>query len=666
MKTVYLQKEIISKFKGVHNLEIDVAEEGTRIIGDNATGKTTVADAFIWTLFDKDTQGKKDFDIKTRVNGETLKGAEHKVELHLNVDGRLVKLAKIYKEKWVKKQGSANSEMKGHTTDYYVDDVPTKKKDYDALINAIIDEETFKLLTSPSYFAKLPWKDRRAILMTLVDELTDEQVISSNKDLKDVMNIMSGKSAEDFKKMVQSQQRAINDELKSIPARISENQNQVTEHVDDTQLQERLKSVEGLIEAAQKESYKIESGETLTNKKAQLLIAKSELDSFIRNYSPSNALEVAKLDVKQQEERANLMNMESDQRELTNRLNRLNNDRVLINNNIDFLNERREAALKMYHDLKNKVFEHKDECVCPTCDQALPEEKVAATRTRAEESFNATKESELEKILTEGKTLAADLVKNKDELTVINEQEVKVKVKLEKLELPIKEKKEVAGKISKEIAKLKSETPKVEDQTEYGTLQAKLNSLTKEVDELVQSNVEATNVIAQKINQLKLDKMLINEEISKIANSVNIKQRIEELIMQEESLTKQYQELSEKLFIVEEFVRAKVSMLEERINSKFKLTTFRLFKNQINGGLEECCDIIHDGVSFEGGLNNAMKINVGLDIINTLSNHHQIKAPIFIDNAESVTKFIDIDAQIIALVVDENCKELTQLADEDE
>lgn len=70
------------------------------------------------------------------------------------------------------------------------------------------------------------------------------------------------------------------------------------------------------------------------------------------------------------------------------------------------------------------------------------------------------------------------------------------------------------------------------------------------------------------------------------------------------------------------------------------------------------CETLYEGVPYGSGLNNAAKINVGLDIINTLSEHYGILAPIFVDNAEAVTKFINVDAQLISLVVSEKDKQL--------
>lgn len=134
--------------------------------------------------------------------------------------------------------------------------------------------------------------------------------------------------------------------------------------------------------------------------------------------------------------------------------------------------------------------------------------------------------------------------------------------------------------------------------------------------------------------------------------------RVMELEKQERELAAEYERLQHELFLCEEFTKTKVSMLDAKINSKFKLARFRLFEDQINGGIKEVCDTLYKGVPYDGGLNNAARINVGLDIINTLGEHYGFSAPIFVDNAEAVTKLIGTDAQVIRLVVSEADKRL--------
>lgn len=141
--------------------------------------------------------------------------------------------------------------------------------------------------------------------------------------------------------------------------------------------------------------------------------------------------------------------------------------------------------------------------------------------------------------------------------------------------------------------------------------------------------------------------------------SEKAKMRIDELAQEEGKLAAAYEECNSQIFLVDSFIRAKTDMLSERINSRFQLARFVMFKRNIgNDGIEECCEVAVNGVPYSD-LNNAMRINVGLDIIRTLSEHYHFNAPVFVDNAESVTDLLPMpDHQVIRLVVSEPDKQL--------
>jgi len=166
-----IEKLKIRNFKGLREQDIEFNELSTTICGENGTGKTTVVDAFNWLLFEKDSKGRTQFEIKTLENGEPIHGLEHSVEGMFKVDGRQLKLKKVYKEVWTKRKGDDQETFTGHEIERFVNDVPVKKMEYESKINELIDEKIFQLLTDPLYFSqKLHWKDRRKILFELAGE----------------------------------------------------------------------------------------------------------------------------------------------------------------------------------------------------------------------------------------------------------------------------------------------------------------------------------------------------------------------------------------------------------------------------------------------------------------------------------------------------------------
>ena len=139
--------------------------------------------------------------------------------------------------------------------------------------------------------------------------------------------------------------------------------------------------------------------------------------------------------------------------------------------------------------------------------------------------------------------------------------------------------------------------------------------------------------------------------------------RILELEVQEKELAAEFERLEAELFLIEKFIIKKVEMLEGQINSRFKLARFKLFETQINEGIKECCEVLYNGVPYNHGLNSGARINVGLDIIQTLSDYYGFQAPVFVDNRESINDLFPISSQVISLVVS-NDKALTILKTE--
>lgn len=133
--------------------------------------------------------------------------------------------------------------------------------------------------------------------------------------------------------------------------------------------------------------------------------------------------------------------------------------------------------------------------------------------------------------------------------------------------------------------------------------------------------------------------------------------RIEELKAEERKLAAEYEDLERQLYLTEEFVRTKVRMLEDKINSKFRMARFKLFDVLVNGGIEECCETTFQGVPYSN-LNNGARLNIGLDIINTLAEHYGFAPVVFIDNAESVTDILPTKGQQIRLIVSAADKKL--------
>ena len=197
----------------------------------------------------------------------------------------------------------------------------------------------------------------------------------------------------------------------------------------------------------------------------------------------------------------------------------------------------------------------------------------------------------------------------------------------------------------------------VKDLPGYKAKLAEKNEIEQAIKDLRIGNKDEIQEIQNKILDINVDIRSLQADLAKKDQAERAKARIEELEKEERELAAEYEKLEHELFLIDQFIKTKINLLESRINNKFKMARFKLFDVQVNGGVVECCETVYDGVPY-GDLNNAARINIGLDIINTLSEHYGFEAPIFIDNAESVTELVGTNAQMVRLIVAEADKQL--------
>ncbi|WP_269757882.1 hypothetical protein [Thalassobacillus sp. C254] len=212
--------------------------------------------------------------------------------------------------------------------------------------------------------------------------------------------------------------------------------------------------------------------------------------------------------------------------------------------------------------------------------------------------------------------------------------------------------------LDSEIKALEEKTSDITENSGYRTKVEQAKNIEKSIEALRSSVDESASKVKDQITNLKAEKDKLELDLSKFNQENLAQKRMQELADQEKKLAAEFEQLEQQLYLTEEFIRTKVNLLEEKINSKFQYAQFKLFDTQINDGLKETCETLYKGVPYSGGLNNAARINVGLDIINTLSEHYGFSAPIFVDNSEAVTRLIDTKAQVISLIVSEEDKAL--------
>jgi len=287
MKQITLHRLVLQNFKGF-TFVLSAEDADTNVYGANATGKTTLADAFSWLLFDKDSLGRADFEIKNLdAMGNEEHGLDHSVEGLLSVNGTLTSLKKIYREIWTKKRGSAQAMFTGHTTEYFIDGVPVQKKDYVAHVTDLAGEESaFKLLTSPTVFPALHWQKQRALLLEICGDITDTQVIESDSKLTPLLEILGKRSIDDHRKVIASRRNEINKELEKIPVRIDEVRRGLPEiaGLDRKMIAADIQRLETSLNDAKLRLQGIDTGGNIAELSKKLSIANADIQKIEQAY----------------------------------------------------------------------------------------------------------------------------------------------------------------------------------------------------------------------------------------------------------------------------------------------------------------------------------------------------------------------------------------------
>lgn len=639
MKKLILKQIRLLNFKGAADVTIDFKDGMTSIYGMNGTGKTTVFDAFTWLLFGKDSKDRKKFDLKTYDSkGKIIPQIPHEVSAILILNGQEINLCRRFTEKWVKPKGQAEKRFEGNEEERLYNDVPCNLKEWNEKIGAICSEESFKFITSPTYFTSQHPDTQRAMLFRMAGDISDEDIAKGNKDFEKLLKDLTGKTMDEYKKEIRAKKARIKAEYEGIPERIDERKRDIPQVEDWDALEKSIKSdqeqiaeIDALItdkvkaaNAANDERLKV------VNQLNEIKIKKNDRISAIRleamkGYNDDMA--------KQREIMDKIRNAESMRKSLNAQMDADNQE-------LGRLKKQREDLLGKYNEIKHRQI-HFDEndFICPTCKRRFEIDEIEAKQDEMKKNFNEKNAKDLEVNISQGKS-----IKQQIELTEkrISDNQAKIDEMVKTIET-IK----ADPLFSKELTQ-PDINPIIEADKEYQDLIVKEKDLQSIVDAPV-TKTDDSELIAQK-KALSEDIDTLKSRLSKKDLIEKNEARIKELENQYKNQTEEYAALEGIEFTIQQFGKAKVDAVESRINGLFSMVRFKMFDLQVNGDEVETCEATVNGVPYSV-LNDARRINAGIDIINAICRNEGMTAPIFIDNAESVNQIIPSDSQIIRLVV---------------
>lgn len=663
----------IENFKGIKLLDVAFGDK-TKIKGQNAAGKTTVFDAFTWLLFNKNSAGEEKFNVRPlNADGNRVDNVEIKVVAVMEVDGKEVELSKVQKQNWVKKRGTDTAVLQGNVNSFEIDGYPKSEADYKAYISGLVAEDLFKMLTNPQYFSSMKWKEQRDILMKFVSDISDVELAQGNPEFADLIpELEKAPSTDDIQKKFAKALSEWKKKQAEIPVRIDELSKSLVQ-IDVAEQELAKNDLERRI--AEIDSKIKDAGSAVSDLRSEEMQLQFDMSGIMQTMN-------RELSQKRMELENHILDCEN--------ISSWNRDKArisekLISNNklaIESAEKKRSELGAEYNAEKAKVFDetlylfHEEEwqfdensTICKSCGQTLPADKIEQIKADfearkakekeslkrrleiAKEDFATRKNSNLEEIKAKGFEQKRII----EDLTAKNEQ---LQAEIESLK---KQEQDVIAKqneLSKQLEELPAEVDYSQNE-EYVKLKARHDEVLAEIakadslghDELMFQFEEEKKELLAELDYVKA-------EIAKASKNVEIEERIGELEEEQKEVGQKVADQEKMLYLLDKFIEKKMDMVSEEINKHFRYVSFRLFREQLNGGIVPTCEIKYVKES-RGDLNNGHRIIAGLDIIQSLSELYGVTATIFVDNAESLNEFNlpDMVAQMILLAVSDD-KEL--------
>ena len=655
MKRITIEELHLRNFRGARDVRVSFTDGTNIVCGDNGTGKSTLMDAFLWLLFGKDAEERKDCEVKRIEAGETLRRTDATVECRIDVDGQQNTLRRSLREVWSKPRGATEPVFKGNETEYTINDVPKKMSEFDAWVaEHLAPADVFRLLTDAGCFPRLKWEKQRERLFELSGGVDEEAVKASVDGLADLLARLSGKSLEDYKRELAARKRKLRKALEEIPARSDQTRLMIPTTDARDVWERKLADVDARLADLNREAADFAARERARGAEARRRVEEVEA---LKTRMARRTAELRRAAIEEAEKKnegrrqveARLRDLKAADAEATRRLKDAKGevDELALR-----INQKEEACERLRATwYAESARPYTGDNVCPHCLQPLPEEMQRDNRRRFEESKN----ERLSQIQTDGHRTKAEITRLEEEMKTAEarldraagdafDAEASAEILREELaEMPDRVEPaavdpmadEAYRAMAEELERLEADAPQTSPASDPNggeAITARLAALNKERDA-----VRAGLQLCDTADSLRAEIRRLDEEARTLAQQLSDADRDEDTMRR--------------------YTRARIEALEQRVNSLFRTVRFRLFEYTNEGGeVDTCVPLVgDDGVPYPVA-NTAAQVWAGLEIIRVLQQHAGVSVPVFVDGAERVTHFPRMDHQAILLRVVEGVR----------
>lgn len=636
MERAVLKKVVLENFMCYAHAEFDFYAI-TKITAKNGKGKSTIATAYLWCLFNCDYELKDNPVVRREADGKSVDDMDTSVELTLDVDGKEITMKKVQVRTY-------NKDKTGYKDDnsYYINDVRKNLKDFNTYLD--VDMNVFKMCSNINAFLNQKPAEMREYLFGLVGDVTDLDIASQKAKLAELVPLLNKYTVEELSAMNKATKTKITKDLPILDGQIKEKER-------DIQLKQA-------IEVSDLELQK----NSLKEQIADCVAKQTDNDKLMAEYDKvSSDILNLKFELGDMSRKANEENIKA-RRKLESQISNLNyvieDSKKSISNAEDVVSFDKDKIAEYQKTLddsrtewkaeKERVFDENN-LICPYCKQEYPEEK----KEKLKADFKAHKETELSRITDKGNTAKKMLDEIKGLLVGAEQELADRKQKLEKHLVDLVDLEKQLSELPQEIDVTSSE--------EYKELEQKI---TEKEEAMHKANDISTVKAELKAQETALRQQLAECE-SQIAKSDTAadEQRLEEL-KQTRIDSEQNKTNAEKILdLLDELDKAKNEALTEAVNSHFGLVKWQLFTYTKSGGYKSCCIPTVDGKSILTTMSNKGNRILGrVDICNSIQKISSISVPIALDDSESLStdnqkKVAEmVDSQLIMLIVNDSEK----------
>lgn len=635
MKT-FLKKAVLENFMCYASRTFDFYDI-TKIMAENGVGKSTIATAYLWCLFNCDYELKDNPVVRREIDGKSVDDMDTSVELTLDVDGKEITMKKVQKRTY-SKDGSSYKDDNA----YFVNDVRKNLKDFNAYLD--IDMNVFKMRSNINAFLNQKPAEMREYLFSLVENVTDLDIARSKAELAELAPLLEKYTTEELTAMNKATKTKITKDLPILDGQIKEKERdiQIKQDINTSDLELQKNSIKEQI--------------------ADCVAKQTDNDKLLAEYDKASA-DILDLKFKQSDmvRKANEDNIKV-RREAEIRIENLNDvienckkdiktvEKVIAFNNgmVTGLQAKLEAIRVEWSTEKQREFDE-NSLICPYCRQEYSEDKKEELRV----DFKTHKEAELNRITDKGNATKEELDITKDKLA----EDVKKST----------EYREHLDTYSHDMFILEKQLSELPQEIDV-TATEEYKALEKQIAEKEQAMHKANDVSAVKA-ELKAQENDLRQQLAEVeqkiaeSNTEKDEQRLEELRAEQRTQEQNKANAEKILDLLDELDKAKNETLSDSINSHFSLVKWKLFELNKSGGYKSVCIPTVNGKSILTTMSNKGNRILGrVDICNSIQKISGMSVPIVLDDSESLDstnqkKVADmVDSQLIMLIVNDSEK----------